>query len=219
LTEHVLLFDLDGTLMDAKPGILACVRHALDELSRPCPPEDVLVSFLGPPLRLMFSSLLETSNKELIEKAVALYRKRYSHNGIFDTRVYDGVPTMLEWAQSTVKATFVVTSKITVYTNRILEHFGLNQYFSGVYGAEPDGRFDNKADLLGYLLAKKGIPPEVSVMVGDRAADVLAAKANRAWSIGVLWGYGSVAELTDAKVDRLCAAPYELASCLSQITI
>jgi len=205
--------------MDAKPGILACVRHTLDELSRPCPPENVLVSFLGPPIRGMFSSLLGTSNKELIEKAVALYRERYTHSGIFDSRVYDGIPAMLEWARSTVRATFVVTSKTTAFTNRILEHFGLNHHFSGVYGAEPDGRFDNKAELFGHLLAKEGIPAEVSVMVGDRAADVFAAKANRAWSIGVLWGYGTVGELTDAGVDRLCAAPNELASCLCQIAI
>ena len=219
MTEHVLLFDLEGTLMDGKPGILACVRHTFDKLSKSCPPEDVLVSLIGPPLREMFSSLLGKSNKELIEKAVALYRERYTQNGIFDSRVYDDVPAMLEWARSTVRATFVVTSKTTAFTNRILEHFGLNHYFSGVYGAEPDGRFDNKANLLGHLLAKEGLPPEVSVVVGDRAADVLAAKANRAWSIGVLWGYGTAAELTDAGVDRLCAAPRELASCVCQIAI
>lgn len=205
--------------MDGKPGILGCVRHTLEELSRPCPPEDVLVSFIGPSLREMFSSLLGTSNKELIEKAVALYREQYMQNGIFDSRVYDGIPAMLEWARSTVRATYVVTSKTTVFTNRILEHFGLNHYFSGVYGAEPDGRFDNKADLLGHLLEKEGIPPKVSIMVGDRAADVLAAKANSTWSIGVLWGYGTEAELTDAGVDRLCAAPSDLVSCLSQIAI
>jgi len=177
------------------------------------------VSFIGPPLREMFSSLLGTSNKELIEKAVALYRERYTQNGIFDSRVYDGVPAMLEWAQGTVRATFVVTSKTAAFTNRILEHFGLNHYFSGVYGTEPDGRFDNKADLLGHLLEKEGLPPGVSAVVGDRSADVIAAKANSAWSIGVLWGYGTATELTDAGVDRLCAAPSELRSCLSQIAI
>ena len=61
------------------------------------------------------------------------------------------------------------------------------------------------------------IPAETAVMIGDRAVDMIAARANGARSIGVLWGYGSEAELVDADADILCAAPGELASCLAQI--
>ncbi|PYN41806.1 MAG: hypothetical protein DMD95_18435 [Candidatus Rokuibacteriota bacterium] len=102
---------------------------------------------------------------------------------------------------------------------RIVHHLGLDHYFAGVYGPELEGRFDDKIDLLAHLLATEGISAERAVMIGDRAGDIVAARANRVRSIGVLWGYGSESELADAGADGLCASPSELASCLSRIAI
>jgi phosphoglycolate phosphatase len=89
--------------------------------------------------------------------------------------------------------------------------------FTEVYGCEPDGRFEDKRELLAHVLAKGRIPAETAIMVGDRAVDILAARANDVRSIGVLWGYGSEAELVDAGVDELCVAPAELDACVSKI--
>jgi phosphoglycolate phosphatase len=215
LTERVLLFDLDGTLTDPKLGIVECMRYALDRLARPCPDEALLASFIGPPLRGAFSNLLETSNTEAIEEAMTIFRERYTHTGIYENYVYDGVPAMLERARNAASATFLATSKPRIFAQRILEHFGLSHHFTGVYGSELDGLYDNKVHLLEHLLAAEGIEPRATVMVGDRAADILAAKANGVGSIGVLWGYGSADELTSAGADRLCAMPGDLLSCLS----
>jgi phosphoglycolate phosphatase len=79
-----------------------------------------------------------------------------------------------------------------------------------VYGPELDGRFEDKAELLAHLLTRERVEPEAAVMIGDRAADVRAAKASGVRSIGVLWGYGSEQELNDAGADALCATPGEL---------
>jgi phosphoglycolate phosphatase len=84
-----------------------------------------------------------------------------------------------------------------------------------VYGAQLDGRRDDKVELVAYLLVSEGVDAEAAVMVGDRAADVLSAKANRVGSIGVLWGYGSEQELLDAGADVLCKTPSELAHLFS----
>ncbi len=100
-----------------------------------------------------------------------------------------------------------------------MHHLGLDHYFAGVYGPELEGRFDDEIDLLAHLLATEGISAERAVMIGDRAGDIVAARANRVRSIGVLWGYGSESELADAGADGLCASPSELASCLSRIAI
>ena len=97
-------------------------------------------------------------------------------------------------------------------TERIVQHFGLAHYFGKVYGPELDGRRDDKVELVAYLLASEGVDAETAVMVGDRAADVRSAKANRVGSIGVLWGYGSEQELLDAGADVLCKTPSELAA-------
>src|SRR5712691_10937739 len=70
----VLLFDLDGTLTDPAAGIVRCMRYALDKLGAACPAGDVLASFIGPSLRGTFATLLETSDQELVDEAMACYR-------------------------------------------------------------------------------------------------------------------------------------------------
>jgi len=217
MSARVLLFDLDGTLTDPRPGIVRCMRHALERLRAACPSDDVLASFIGPSLRGTFATLLETSDRALVERALALYREQYEDTGLFENSVYGGVVEMLDHASRAASATFVATLKPKPYADRIVDRFGLAPYFSGVYGSELEGKFDDKAELLAELLAAENIAPASAVMIGDRAGDILAARANGIRSIGVLWGYGSTSELTDARADLLCISPDELVSCLSQI--
>jgi len=209
------LFDLDGTLTDPRPGIVACIRHAVEGLGRPCPEDDVLATFIGPPLRGTFATLLETSDRTVIEAAMELYRERFGVTGLFENRVYNGIPEMLVEIRSRTPAAFVATSKPTIYAERIVRHFDLDRHFVRVYGAELDGSRDDKGALLAYLLAQESLMPDTVVMIGDRAADVRAAHANGMRAIGVLWGYGSEHELRAAGADRLCADPRELAACLA----
>ena len=211
-----LLFDLDGTLTDARPGIVACIRHAVEGLGRTCPDDDVLATFIGPPLRGTFATLLETGEAEAIEAAMALYRDRFSVTGMFENRVYHGVPEMLIEVAARAPAVYVATSKPTVYAERIVRHFDLDRYFVRVYGAELDARLDDKATLVADLLAREKIAAGAAVMIGDRAADVRAAHANGLRAIGVLWGYGSEGELREAGTDVLCAEPRALAALLAE---
>jgi phosphoglycolate phosphatase len=190
-----------------------CLGHAFAALGRPCPPDDALAARIGPPLRDTFAALLHTSDAALIERAVALYRERFGTVGLFENRVYDGVPAMLADAAA-VGTLFVATSKATVYARRILDHFGLSPHFRRVYGADLDGRFDDKRELIAHLLAVEGLPPARTVMVGDRGLDVAAARASGVRSVGVLWGFATEGELAAAGPDALCAAPGGLAACL-----
>lgn len=213
MTTGVLLFDLDGTLTDPRPGIVGCMRFALDRLRVSCPSDDVLASYVGPSLRGTFATLLDTSDAKRIEEALRLYRQRFADTGLYENKVYEGVPAMLD---TIGHLAYVATSKPAVYAERIVSHLRLGHHFRKVYGVELDGRWDDKAELLAYLLATEGVEPSASVMVGDTAADIMAAKANEVRSIGVLWGYGSRAELTDAGADMLCRTPSELATHLSE---
>jgi len=208
----ILLFDLDGTLTDPRSGIVGCIRFALEQLGSPCPSDDVLAAFIGPPLRATFATLLETTDASRVEAAMDLYRQRFVCSGLYDNRVYAGVPDMLEQAREMATAMYVATSKPAVYAERIVQHFGLDHHFRKVYGPELDGRREDKVELVAYLLANEGVDAKAAVMVGDRAADVRSAKANGVESIGVLWGYGSERELLDAGADVLCKTPSELAA-------
>jgi phosphoglycolate phosphatase len=216
---RALFFDLDGTLTDPRPGFVRSIRHALDRLGRSCPTEDVLASFIGPPLRGTFAAVLETRDGALIEAAMALYRERYVEVGLYENGVYAGVREMLAAAHGQAAALFVATAKPRVYAERIVEHFGLQGYFAGVYGAELGGRFDAKADLLAHLLATERLRADEAVMVGDRALDVVAARANGMRAVGILWGYGSEAELDGAGADAVCPAPADLPRCLRALAV
>lgn len=207
-----ILFDLDGTLTNPIEGMTRCFHYALERMSVSLPTQAELQLHIGPPLRSTFSQIMTTSDEALIERAVDLYRERFSEVGMFENEVYDGVPEMLASLQSSSKRLFVATSKVQVYTERILEHFDLSAYFDGVYGSEMNGKFDNKADLIRHILANESLVGGETLMVGDRKYDITGAKENVCFAAGVTYGYGSAEELRRAGADYLCHSPRDVAA-------
>ena len=211
-----LLLDLDGTLTDPRVGIVRCIQHALRRLARACPSDEVLAAAcIGPPLRRTFSTLLATSDRDAIEQAMTLYRERFTEVGLFENEVYDGIPAALGELARRGHSMFVATSKPAVFSERIVRRFDLARHFAGVYGPSLEGRLDDKAELLAHLLEAARLSHGSAVMIGDRAGDITAARANGVRSIGVLWGYGSREELLDAGADVLCAEPGGLMACVA----
>jgi phosphoglycolate phosphatase len=152
----------------------------------------------------------------LVERALSTYRERFATTGLYENALYPSIVEMLEGSRRLATRIFVVTSKPAIYANRIIQHFRLEGYFSGVYGPDLDGRLDDKRDLLAHVLESARITG-ASVMVGDRAVDILAARANAVHAIGALWGYGSAPELVEAGADRLCPHPLALEGCLEEL--
>ena len=210
-----IFFDLDGTLTDPREGIVACIKHALVSLGVTCPPDSELDHCIGPPLQESFGVLLRSSDPVRINAAVELYRQRFTSKGIFENGVYPGIPAALATLQGFGATLFVATSKPTVFAERIVEHFGLRSYFRAVYGSELDGTRTNKGDLIGHILKVESISATSSYMVGDRAHDVVGAKAHGVFPIGALWGYGSRDELFAAGATVLCEKPAMLGPVLS----
>jgi phosphoglycolate phosphatase len=205
-----ILFDLDGTLSDPVEGITRSIRYSLEQLKLPCPTTVELAAYIGPPLRQTFAALCMSEESALVEQAVALFRERFSTVGLYENRVYDGVPEMLAGLRSLSLNLFVATSKPEVYARKILEHFSLDSYFVEVHGNELSGRLDDKADLLTELMGIHKLAPDETMMVGDRRHDVLAAKACGLSSLAVRYGYGSLEELEEAGADYICGSPREV---------
>jgi phosphoglycolate phosphatase len=205
-----VLLDLDGTLTDPREGITRCFQFALKSLGRPVPSQEALTEYIGPPLRVAFPQLLGADDEELIESAVRYYRQRYTDIGLFENQLYPGVLGLLASLHAEGFKLYVVTSKPTVYASRIVRHFDLDGYCHGVFGPELDGRFDNKAELIAHVLQEVSAQPRRSVMIGDRATDVTAGKANRTHTMGVTYGFGSLEELAAAEPDCLCRTPAEV---------
>jgi phosphoglycolate phosphatase len=205
-----VLFDLDGTLTDPREGIVACLKYALLGLGHNCPSDLDLARFIGPPLKESFAVLLHTTDRKQINAAVELYRQRFSSKGMLDNTVYPGIHSALTTLRGRGALLFVTTSKPRVFAERIVEHFGLKEYFCAVYGSELDGTRSDKGELIAHVLQAESLSPHSTVMVGDRAHDILGAKAHAVFPIGVLWGYGSSDELIAAGATTLCAKPETL---------
>jgi phosphoglycolate phosphatase len=203
-----VLLDLDGTLIDPAPGIMRCCRHALEALGCPVGPEEDLRWVIGPPLRASFARLLGGRGDP--EEAVRAYRAQYGESGLYDAAVYRGVLEALAALRARGHTLVLCTSKARPFAERIVEHFGLSPYLAGVFGAELDGRLDDKGDLIAHLLEAEGLAPKAACMVGDREHDMRAAARHGMTGIGVLWGYGDAAELTSAGATALIASPEEL---------
>lgn len=207
-----LLFDLDGTLTDSTEGILKCLVNAIEQMGFEVP-EDTN-KFLGPPIRQSFAEFCGM-NEEQTAQAVKIFRERYSKVGLFENRVYDGIPEMLERLKNGGKRLMVATSKPQVYAVRIFDRFGLSQYFEFVGGAELDGSRDYKDEVIEYVLAQTDITDRSSVlMIGDRRQDVLGAHKTGIKCMGILWGYGSTEELTEAGADYIAETPDKAAEAI-----
>jgi phosphoglycolate phosphatase len=203
-----VLFDLDGTLTDPVEGITRCISHSLEAMGMPSPPMADLACCVGPSLRNTFARLLgKNPGDSQVERAVGLYRERFVSVGLFENCVYPGVPRILEVLRKEGFELYIATSKPRVFAVRICEHFGFHRQFSGIYGPELNGWFDDKGDLLTHLLSREGITGKDAVMVGDREYDIIAARKSGIRSIGVTYGYGSEEELINAGADLICHSP------------
>jgi phosphoglycolate phosphatase len=207
-----LLFDLDGTLTDNYAGIAASIRHAIARLGGETPSDAALRGCVGPPLRGTFARLLQTVERDTIERAIAHYRERFAELGWRENVAYPGIEDALRTLRAAGARLFVCTAKPEVYARRIVAHFGFDAHFAAVYGADLGGRFDDKAVLLAHIVEREGLDPRTATMIGDREHDIRAAHANGLRAVGVLWGYGSADELAGA--DVLVATPAELADAL-----
>jgi phosphoglycolate phosphatase len=210
-----VLFDLDGTLTDPKEGIVACFKHALMTLGCEVPNDSQLARLIGPPLRKSLSALVGPNNQAQVEEAVTMYRARFTEKGMFENSLYPGIRDALNQLRGRGLSLFVATSKPRMFAERIIDYFGLGRFFRAVYGSELNGANADKGDLIAHILRAESLSRSETIMVGDRAHDILGARVNGLFPVGVLWGYGSREELVLAGAGALCDEPAALNSSLS----
>jgi phosphoglycolate phosphatase len=208
---NAVFLDLDGTLVDSRPGILASLSHAFSSIGREDLSSGDLTWMIGPPFVESFAriGLLEP------EPALAAYRDHYRAEGMFNARVYDGIPAMLEMLTQNGFRLYLATAKPHAYAREITAHFGLAPRMSAEFGPELDGTRNWKGDLLRYALDITGEDASSSVMVGDRHHDMAAADEVGMASIAVSWGYGTADEWSTAR--GIINHPDELAGAISAL--
>ena len=211
--KKYFLFDLDGTLTDPKEGITTCVQYALHSLGIEEPDLDRLESFIGPPLKDSFMEFYGM-DEEQAQAAVKKYRERFNDKGLYENEIYPGIAPMLQMLSEKGFRLAVASSKPTVFVEKILEHFGIRQYFKVVVGSELDGSRTSKdqvvMEALWQLFGAKPILYHEVYMIGDRRFDVEGARAMKVESVGVTYGYGGMEELREAHADYIVESVEEL---------
>jgi phosphoglycolate phosphatase-like HAD superfamily hydrolase len=184
---ELVIFDLDGTLTDSAPGIVASFRHALAAVGAEVPDGDLAGRIVGPP---MHHTLAALGLGDRVDAAVAAYRADYTNRGWAMNTVYDGVRDLLADLRAAGVRLAIATSKAEPTARRILEHFGIADGFEVIAGASLYGTRATKADVLAHALRQLDPSPERVVMVGDRAHDVEGAAEHGIATVVVGWGYG-----------------------------
>lgn len=194
-----ILLDLDGTITNPYIGITNGVMYAYEHLGLEVPERESLRSFIGPPLIVEFTR--RGLPQEQAREAVRLYREYYGETGLFENELIPGTVEFLRELKQRGKRVCLATSKPEQFSVRILERFGIAQYFDFIGAAAMDGSRDSKLAVIQYVLGSTGASPQECLMVGDRMHDIIGAHDAGMKCAAVLVGFGSREEFAEYKAD------------------
>jgi phosphoglycolate phosphatase len=213
----LLIFDLDGTLIDSRQDLVNSVNAALRSLGRDELPSDEIAAMVGDGApTLVRRALGDTPNEDLIRRGLEFFLSYYREHKLDYTRLYDGIPEALDTlkgANGTRRVMFVLTNKPVNPSRAIVQALGIADKFVGVYGGNSFGT--KKPDPLGIntILSETGVRPDEAVMIGDSAVDVLTGRAAGTWTCGVTYGFAPHT-LVETPGDATLDSPHELAGLL-----
>lgn len=210
LQQTIILFDLDGTLTDSAEGVIRSIQYMQERMGMEKWADEDLTFVVGPPLMKTFTEDF-AMDKETSERALTIFRERYTTIGLFENKVYPGIEKMLAVLKAKGKRMAVATSKKEETAVRILEHFDIAKYFEVIGGDNPAQGRDNKAKVIDYVLNCMEADTGDVIMVGDRKFDVEGAHAIGIPCIAVEYGYGDRAEFEACGADYITATAEDVA--------
>lgn len=214
------LFDLDGTLTDSREGITKSVQYGLKCVGIDEPDLKKLEVFIGPPLLDSFMGIYGL-DEATAKKAIAFYRERFAPIGIYENKVFPGVPKMLTTLQKEGVHLAVASSKPQPFVHRVLQHFDIEKYFEVIVGSELDGRRGTKEEVVEEALLRLGVLDmsekqrfDCCAMIGDRKFDIQGAKAYGLTGVGVRFGFAPEGELEAEGANMIAETVEELTELL-----
>jgi len=213
-SRKLVLFDLDGTLIDSEPGITASLGYAFAQIGAELPSREVLRSWIGPPFRQTFPSVLG-DDEARIDTAIAHYRDRFVEIGWSEHAVYDGIAELIAALAADGHTLAIVTTKPQTQAQKIIDNLAFGAAFARVYGPDAQHAHCVKAEMIAQALEDFDARAEHGVMIGDRHFDIEGARANDMRGLGVAWGFGTIDELRAAGAHAIAQSPEDLSSLLA----
>lgn len=204
---RLLIFDLDGTLVDTIEDITASVNYTLTRLGRPPLPRDRVRQYVGDGVEMLLTRALG-ERTELLADAVGVYKVHHSRNLVVRSRLYPGVREILEHFKAVSKA--VISNKALEFVQPLLESLGIAGSFRMVLGADAGLPLKPAPDALLHIMESLGAPKELTVMVGDGTTDMKAGRAAGVTTCAVTYGFRSVEELRAVGPDHVIHALSDL---------
>lgn len=212
----LLVFDLDGTLIDSRLDLVNSVNAMLQHLGRPALPPEVIASYVGDGAPMLVRRALgDPDDGAYFHGALRFFLDFYREHKLDHTYVYAGIREALRELRTDGRQMAVLTNKPVVPSRQIVEALGLSDFFVQVYGG--NSFHTKKPDPLGVrtLLEEAAARPDEAVIVGDSDVDVLTGRNASLWTVGVTYGF-SPHSLEGAPPDVLVHSPAELMQALAR---
>lgn len=194
----LVIFDLDGTLLDTAEGVLAAVRYTIDKMGFSPLPEETLASFVGPPIQNSFADAYGL-NGPILQTIAGIFRTQYAEKDLLKAKPYDGIYDLFDRLRASGVQTAVATYKREDYALRLLCSFGFDRYTALMHGGDHENKL-KKRDIIERCITESGVRDRGRiVMVGDTEHDARGAAEIGVDFIGVTYGFGF---RTSADADR-----------------
>jgi phosphoglycolate phosphatase len=199
-----VLFDLDGTLLDASGDLAAAVNRTREEGGHPPVALADVRAAIGDGARALVERTVPTDD---LDATLARFREHYGRHLTEHTRLYPGIAQVLEALHAAGRTLAIVTNKPQAFTDVLVRHLDLERWFGAVVGGGTPAGLKPSPGPLEEALRRLGVGPEDTLMVGDGRQDVAAARALGIPVCGVLYGIGSPAEMRRLDPDHLVDDP------------
>lgn len=201
LKIDTIVFDLDGTLVDASPDITAATNFVLQQLDRDALPQETVAGYIGGGAEALWRRVLGEEAEPLLQRVVPVFMERYAAYPCEESYLYPGAAELLQALQGAGVQMAIATQKAEGITANVLEKLGIEAFFKLAVGPESVARRKPHPESVLLILERLQCSPERTLMIGDTPADIRAGRLAGVRTCAVTYGYGQPAELAAEEPD------------------
>lgn len=207
----LVIFDLDGTVLNTTEGVLAAVKHTIKQFGFDMPSDERLESFIGPPIQDSFAKMYGLSG-DILQDIATVFRNQYKDVDLLKAKPYDGIYDLLVELERRGMDSAIATYKREDYALTLLKHYNFDKYMKIMHGGDHENKL-KKSDIIRICIEEANIKDlNKVVMIGDTVHDAIGAENMEVDFIGVTYGFGfnSQHEIDSVRSIGFCDKPIDI---------